>query len=59
MVCENPQQHGLEWRLFIGMGKWNICDWYCIYLDTRDVECDYETDSDDRNGFECGEDDFD
>ena len=29
------------------------------YLDTRDVECDYETDSDDRNGFECGEDDFD
>ena len=27
--------------------------------DTRDVECDYDTDSDDEDGLEHDEDDFD
>ena len=27
--------------------------------DARDVECDYDIDSDDEDGLECDEDDFD
>ena len=28
-------------------------------LDTRDLECDYDTDSDVEHSLECNEDDFD
>ena len=29
------------------------------HLDSGDVECDYDTDSDDEDDLECDEDDFD
>ena len=29
------------------------------HLDTRDLECDYDTDSDVEHSLECNEDDFD
>ena len=59
MVYESPQQHGwnedysLEWvdEIFpTDIAK---------HLDVRDIECDYDTDSDDEDGLECDEDDFD
>ena len=29
------------------------------HLDARDIECNYDTDSDDEDGLECDEDGFD
>ena len=59
MAYESPQQHGwnedysLEWvdEIFpTDIAK---------HLDARDIECDYDTDSDDEDGLECDEDGFD
>ena len=38
--------------------RWLLLD-ISKHLDTRDVECDYDTDSDDEDGLEYDEDDFD
>ena len=47
--------------------RWNGQMRYCKasdtdtakHLDARDIECDYDTDSDDGDGLECDKDDFD
>ena len=59
MVYESPQQDGwnedcsLEWvdEIFpTDIAK---------HLDALDIACDYATGSDDEDGLECDEDDFD
>ena len=59
MVYGSPQQHGqnedcsLEW-----VGETFQTD-IAKDLDARDIECDYNTDSDNEDGLDCDEGDSD
>ena len=59
IVYESPQQHGWNEDYLLEWLKEIFPTDIAKHLSTRDVEGDYDTDSDVEHGYECDEDDHD
>ena len=59
MVYESSQQHRWNEDYSLELVDEVFSTDFAKHLDARDIECDYDTDSDDEDGLECDEDDFD
>ena len=59
MVYESSQQHRWNEDYSLELVDEIFSTDFAKHLDARDVECDYDTDSDDEDGLEYDEDDFD
>ena len=58
MVYESPQENGWDEDYLLEWVDETFPTDIAKHQGVRDIECDYDTDSDDEDGLECDEDDF-